>query len=108
MTALMRIVELLDGKLNVQAFQDDSNDGLQNLGSIRRVCVGVDASMAFFEKAAERKADLLICHHGLSWGSKECSRRVFPMMPSSTECTACSGTPWGQWTSGRRPSERSR
>ena len=28
----------------------------------------MDASLAFFEKAAEHKADMVICHHGLSWG----------------------------------------
>lgn len=63
-------VEFLDRELNIDAFQDDSNNGLQveNSGMVRRICVGVDASMAFFEKAAEREADLLICHHGLSWG----------------------------------------
>lgn len=70
MTTLSAIVMLLDKTLDVAAFQDESHNGLQveNSGRIRRVCVGVDASMAFFERAAERKADLVICHHGLSWG----------------------------------------
>lgn len=56
--------------MNIGAFADESNNGLQveNQGKVRRVCVGVDASMAFFEQAAERKADFLVCHHGLSWG----------------------------------------
>ena len=67
---LKEFVDFLNRELDIDAFEDDSNNGLQveNSGLIRRVCVGVDASMAFFEKAAERKADLLICHHGLSWG----------------------------------------
>ena len=70
MTTQQKIVEFLDRELNIAAFHDDSNNGLQvqSSGKVRRVCVGVDASMAFFEKAAEKKADLLICHHGLSWG----------------------------------------
>ncbi len=70
MTTLQNISSFLDRELNIAAFQDDSNNGLQvqNSGKAQRVCVGVDASMAFFEKAAERKANLLICHHGLSWG----------------------------------------
>ncbi len=70
MTTLRTITDFLDCELNIAAFQDDSHNGLQveNSGAVRRVCVGVDASLAFFEAAAERKANLLICHHGLSWG----------------------------------------
>lgn len=70
MTNLSRIVDVLDRELKAQDFQDHSHNGLQveNSGRIRRVCAGVDASLAFFEKAAEKKADLLVCHHGLSWG----------------------------------------
>jgi dinuclear metal center YbgI/SA1388 family protein len=69
-TTLTRIVSFLDKTLDVATFQDESHNGLQveNSGRIRRICVGVDASLAFFERAAERKADLVICHHGLSWG----------------------------------------
>ena len=60
MTTQQKIVEFLDRELNIAAFHDDSNNGLQvqNPGKVRRICVGVDASMAFFEKAAARKADL--------------------------------------------------
>lgn len=70
MTTLNAIVSFLDKTLNVAAFKDDSHNGLQveNSGPIKRVCVGVDASLAFFKRAAECKADLVICHHGLSWG----------------------------------------
>lgn len=70
MTELQKIAGFLDRELNTAAFRDESHNGLQvaNSGRVRRVCTGVDASMAFFERAAERKADLLICHHGLSWG----------------------------------------
>jgi len=70
MTSLKTIVSFLDRELNIKAFSDDSHNGLQveNIGKIARVCVGVDASLAFFEKAAKRKSNLVICHHGLSWG----------------------------------------
>lgn len=70
MTSLETIVSFLDRELDVKAFPDDSHNGLQveNSGKIGRICVGVDASLAFFEEAAKRKADLAICHHGLSWG----------------------------------------
>lgn len=70
MTALKTLVSFLDRELNVRGFKDDCHNGLQvqNSGTVRRVCVGVDAALPFFERAAERKADLVICHHGMSWG----------------------------------------
>ncbi len=70
MMELQTLVSFLDQELNVAAFEDASHNGLQveRAGGIRRICAGVDASMAFFERAAEQGADLLICHHGLSWG----------------------------------------
>lgn len=70
MTALQTITTFLDRELSVADFHDSSHNGLQveNSGSIRKVCCGVDASMAFFEAAQAKGADLLICHHGLSWG----------------------------------------
>jgi len=70
MTSLQTIAAFLDRELNVAAFADESHNGLQveNSGGIARVCLGVDASLAFFKKAAQHKADMVICHHGLSWG----------------------------------------
>jgi dinuclear metal center YbgI/SA1388 family protein len=63
-------VGALDRELNVASFKDDSHNGLQveNSGCVRKVCCGVDASLEFFEAARKRKADLVVCHHGLSWG----------------------------------------
>lgn len=70
MKSLETIVSFLDRELNIKAFADDSHNGLQveNSGRISRVGVGVDASLAFFEEAARHKAQMVICHHGLSWG----------------------------------------
>ena len=70
MAALDKIVTFLDRELNIEGFQDTSHNGLQveNSGDVARICVGVDASLAFFKEAARRKADMVICHHGLSWG----------------------------------------
>jgi dinuclear metal center YbgI/SA1388 family protein len=67
---LDKIVRRLDKELAVEDFEDSSHNGLQvqNSGRVRRVCCGVDATLPFFEAAAGRGADLLICHHGLSWG----------------------------------------
>ncbi len=70
MPTLKTITAFLDRTLDTASFRDDSHNGLQveNGRPIRRIAAGVDASLAFFEKAAALKADLLICHHGLSWG----------------------------------------
>ncbi len=70
MKKLQDIVSFLDRELDVKSIADESNNGLQveNSGRVARVCAGVDASLEFFEEAAKRKADLVICHHGLSWG----------------------------------------
>ncbi len=69
MASLKKIVSFLDRELNLSSFIDESNNGLQveNSGEVRKICAGVDASLEFFEKAAEEKADLLLCHHGISW-----------------------------------------
>jgi dinuclear metal center YbgI/SA1388 family protein len=70
MTTLNRITAFLDEELSIDAFDDASHNGLQvaNSGKVSRVCCGVDASMEFFREAARRKADLVVCHHGISWG----------------------------------------
>ena len=67
---LRRIVDVLDKELAIGKFDDSSNNGLQveNTGQVRKVCCGVDASLEFFEAAHGRGADLLVCHHGISWG----------------------------------------
>jgi dinuclear metal center YbgI/SA1388 family protein len=64
------LVSYLDRELDIGRFTDDSHNGLQvaNSGRVTRVCLGVDATLPFFEKAAACGADLAICHHGLSWG----------------------------------------
>ncbi|HQA38642.1 MAG TPA: Nif3-like dinuclear metal center hexameric protein [Kiritimatiellia bacterium] len=67
---LDELVSLLDGTLKCQAFKDVSNNGLQiaNAGTVTRVVAGVDASLRLLQAAAERGADCVVCHHGLSWG----------------------------------------
>ncbi len=65
------VAEWLDRRLGVGAFPEDvSNNGLQ-VEACRRVgkiVCGVDASLALFVRAAALGADLVIVHHGLSWG----------------------------------------
>lgn len=65
------LIAALDEKLRIADFDDFSNNGLQvdsSRNAFAKVCSGVDASLEFFEEAARRGADLVICHHGLSWG----------------------------------------
>ena len=72
----MQLKELtcfLNRTLELEAFASDhSNNGLQVEGrpEIRKVVAGVDASLALFEAAAATEADLVLVHHGLSWGAE--------------------------------------
>jgi len=71
MKDLKSICRFLDSELNISAFAaDSSHNGLQveNAGYVSRICCGVDASIEFFEAAQRRGADMVICHHGISWG----------------------------------------
>lgn len=65
------IAALLDRELRLSAFSDVSNNGLQieNEGPVTRVATAVDASLETFEAAAARGAQMLLVHHGLSWGN---------------------------------------
>ena len=51
---------------------DPSNNGLQVCGNeakpCRKAAFAVDASLASIEKALMENADILVVHHGLSWG----------------------------------------
>lgn len=65
------LVEYLDTLLTPeQPCEDSSNNGLQVSGGdeVERIVFGVDACLGLFLEAAERDADLVVVHHGLSWG----------------------------------------
>lgn len=70
---LADLVAWLDRTLDLPAFAGDaSNNGLQVEGASRgvtKVACGVDASPAFYEEALKRGAQLLLVHHGISWGA---------------------------------------
>jgi dinuclear metal center YbgI/SA1388 family protein len=70
MAQLTSIVAFLDREMAGGEFNDSSHNGLQveNAGRVTKICCGVDASLPFFEAAAKVGGDLLICHHGISWG----------------------------------------
>ncbi len=64
------LLSALADKLSIESFHDHSNNGLQvdsRRGEIRKVVSGVDATLPLFKAAAEAGADLVICHHGISW-----------------------------------------
>ncbi len=67
----IEIAQLLDDVLRVKAFHDVSNNGLQieNVGEIPRVMTAVDASLETFEAAVAAGAQMVLVHHGLSWGN---------------------------------------
>jgi dinuclear metal center YbgI/SA1388 family protein len=64
------IVEL-DNLLRPDRFEDYCPNGLQFPGKaeIKTLATGVSASTELFERAIALRADLLIVHHGLFWGS---------------------------------------
>ena len=68
---LTRIVEWLDKTLDVKAFSDVSNNGVQIARTgedVTKVAFGVDASVRTVRAAADVGAQLLVVHHGISWG----------------------------------------
>ena len=68
---LEKIVEWLDKTLDVKAFSDVSNNGVQIARTgedVAKVAFGVDASVRTVRAAAAAGAQLLVVHHGISWG----------------------------------------
>ena len=68
---LKKITDWLDGTLDLKAFDDVSNNGLQidrRDGDVDLVAFAVDASAASVKAAAKAGAQLLVVHHGISWG----------------------------------------
>jgi dinuclear metal center YbgI/SA1388 family protein len=73
---LSELVARYDEKLRTDAYADidASANGLQvgdTDGTVDHVAVAVDAATATIEEAAAAGADVLVTHHGLSWGGIE-------------------------------------
>ena len=68
---LQSLVAFTNDLLDAPAFADYCPNGLQVEGraEVRRIVSGVSSSLALFEAAAERDADLVLVHHGLFWKS---------------------------------------
>jgi len=68
---LKEIVDWLDETLDVKAFSDVSNNGLQIARTgddVAKVAFGVDADVRTVKAASKAGAQLLVVHHGISWG----------------------------------------
>jgi len=68
---LRKITDWLEQALSVSAFSDVSNNGLQVARrgeAVTHVAFGVDADVRTVEAAVAAGAQLLVVHHGISWG----------------------------------------
>ncbi len=68
---LKKILDWFDGLLKVGDFDDVSNNGLQVAregDDIGKVAFAVDGSLKSVKAAASAGAQLLVVHHGISWG----------------------------------------
>ena len=71
---IAKIESWLNRTLDVAAFDDVSNNGVQiespggGAAEVSRVAFAVDASVRAVEAAAAAGAQLLVVHHGISWG----------------------------------------
>ena len=65
-----RILNWLARELEIAKFDDVSNNGLQIAGpsDVTKVAFAVDASLESVKAAAACGAQLLVVHHGISWG----------------------------------------
>ena len=65
-----RILDWLARELEIAKFDDVSNNGLQIAGppDVTKVAFAVDASLESVKAAAASGAQLLVVHHGISWG----------------------------------------
>jgi dinuclear metal center YbgI/SA1388 family protein len=68
---LREVVGYLDRTLEIDRFNDFAPNGLQVEGAMEVECVvtGVSASAELIGRAVERRADLIVVHHGLVWGA---------------------------------------
>jgi putative NIF3 family GTP cyclohydrolase 1 type 2 len=67
---LKRILDWLGKELETSKFDDVSNNGLQidGLDEVSKVAFAVDASLESVKAAIDAGAQLLVVHHGISWG----------------------------------------
>jgi dinuclear metal center YbgI/SA1388 family protein len=66
------IIAFLDELLEAPAFEDYGPNGLQVPGAteVTKVVTAVSAHQELFERAVAGGAQLVLCHHGIFWGSR--------------------------------------
>jgi dinuclear metal center YbgI/SA1388 family protein len=65
------LIAFCDELLDAQSWDDYGPNGLQVIGSdeVELVVTGVSAHRELFDRATRLGAELVLCHHGLFWGS---------------------------------------
>jgi dinuclear metal center YbgI/SA1388 family protein len=63
------IVSYVNALLSVDKIKDSSCNGLQVQGdaTVNKIALSVDACMAVYKKAAQKKCQMVIVHHGMIW-----------------------------------------
>ncbi len=69
--AISEVLAELERLLQPSRFEDYCVNGLQvpGPGTVETLATGVSANVELFELAASERADLLLVHHGMFWGS---------------------------------------
>ncbi len=70
----MEIIAYCNDLLNIQTFQDFCPNGLQVEGDhrhVKKVVLGVSISVELIQKAIQKKADLILTHHGFLWNKDD-------------------------------------
>lgn len=77
MVTQSEILELLEAKLEVEKFTDvdfalnGPQINYQPESIVKRIYFAVDSTFEVIHKAIEKKADVLVVHHGQIWGNKK-------------------------------------
>jgi len=79
------LIAYLDDLLDSPAFDDYGPNGLQVPGAqeVGKVASGVSAHRGLFARAAQAGAQMVLCHHGIIWGSRP--QAVTPAMRARLE-----------------------
>ena len=69
--SVKRTIRFLNKELGLEK-KDASRNGLQIRGrdEVRKIAFGVDACMELFEKAKQKRCEMVVVHHGLLWKPK--------------------------------------
>ena len=97
MPQLKKVVYFLDQYLNIDDIKDTCWNGLQFEGrsEVKKIAFAVDASIETFEQAIQKRADLIVVHHGHFWHTQNPSmvgwakERIGILFKHQTSLYAC-------------------